>query len=225
LGAGITAPFWGPCYLLEGAGDCAPPAYFPGHPYALPYSNFLDQEQGLPSNELNRAYLDPERLKVWSFRGAVEDGYDFDGLNRTGARLRLDSTSRVGITTNWDFYHEWLPGGRTDDLVLGDLELTYRFAQCEWMQMYSGVGGRGMFSRPRCRGGFNFLYAAEIYPIRPVVITASAELGNLGTAFTSRLRSTVGVQMHRVEAYVGYDWVNIGGVSLSGPMLGLRISF
>jgi hypothetical protein len=93
------------------------------------------------------------------------------------------------------------------------------------MQVYAGVGGRGMFSRPRTRGGVNLLYAAELYPIRPVVITASAEVGNLGDAFTSRLRSTVGVQMHRVEAYIGYDWVNIGGVDLHGPMAGVRLSF
>jgi hypothetical protein len=224
-GYAVTAPFWGPYLLLEGNGEIKPTAYFPGHPYALPNSDFLDLRENGLKDEPPRSFFDPERLKLWSVRANVEDGHDFNSINRLGARLQLDTTSRFGIATNWDWYQEKLPGGRLDDLVLGDTELTFRFAQSEWLQMHAGLGGRCLLDRCHRRGGFNFLYSAELYPVRPLAVTASAELGNLNHAFTMRLRSTVGVQMQNVEAYVGYDWVNIGGVDLHGPMAGLRLSF
>ncbi len=39
---------------------------------------------------------------------------------------------------------------------MGDLNLTYRFAQCEWVQRYVGVGARIMPDRYDARGGYEF---------------------------------------------------------------------
>lgn len=93
------------------------------------------------------------------------------------------------------------------------------------MQMHLGLGARGLFSRSLVRGGFNLLYSADIYPIEPLVISACGEAGNINKAFTMRLRASAGLQLRNVEAFIGYDWLRIGGADLHGPMAGLRLTF
>ncbi|MBY0233156.1 MAG: hypothetical protein K2W96_28055 [Gemmataceae bacterium] len=194
-------------------------ARFSDHPYALDYASYLD------TTGFGRGSDAPQPTKGWGTRLGLENGNDFSGLNRLGGRAWLDTTARLGVTTSWDHFQERLPGGGTDELVLGDLMLTWRFAQAEWMQMHAGLGGRGLFDRYRVRGGFNFLYSADVFPIEPLVLSSSVEVGHLNEAFTLRLRASAGVQWKHAEAFVGYDWLRIGGADLHGPMAGLRLWF
>jgi hypothetical protein len=205
--ATVAAPFVVPQQLFE---TITLEPSFPAHPYADV-----------------AGYLSPADRpgKAWGLRVAVEDGNDFSGLNRLGVRAWLDTGSRWGVTTNWDHYVERLDCGCIDEFTLGDLMLTYRFVQSERVQMHAGVGGRGLFDRYRTRGGFNVLYSADVFPAKPLVLSAQAELGHLNDAFTTRLRGSVGVQLRHAELFVGYDWLRIGGVDLHGPMAGLRLWF
>jgi hypothetical protein len=223
LGAiGATSPLWLPWLILEE--DRPSTAYFPSYPYSLPNMNYLSMSNYSPSNE-GLSPFDPEYLKVWGVRGGLEDGYCFNSVNRIGGRASIDTTSRFGLTTNWDHYYELLPNGRSDELVIGDLEATFRFAQSDFMQMHIGLGGRGLFSQTLTRGGFNMIYSADIYPIDPLVISASTEVGNINKAFTLRVRAQAGLQIRNLEAFVGYDWLRVGGADLHGPMAGLRLTF
>lgn len=115
---GVSSPLWLPNLILEE--DRPGFAYFPSHPYALPTENYLGLHKGTPSNE-GLSPFDPVHLKPWGVRGGLEDGYCVSSVNRLGGRFSLDTTSRLGLSTNWDHYHEFLPDGRSDDLVLGDL--------------------------------------------------------------------------------------------------------
>ena len=40
-----------------------------------------------------------------------------------------------------------------------------------------------------------------------------------------RARATVGVLYRGLELFTGYDYLNIGGVDLQGPLAGLRLWF
>lgn len=170
-------------------------------------------------------YLRSELGKTWNLRLSAENGNDFNGLNRVGARAMLDTGTRLGISTNWDHYVERLSCGCVDELTFGDLMVTYRFVQAPTVQMHAGLGMRALFDHSRVRGGVNFLYGGEFYPFDPIVLAAQAEVGHLKEAFTYRLRGTAGVQWRRAELFVGYDWFHIGGVDLHGPLAGLRLSF
>jgi hypothetical protein len=82
--------------------------------------------------------------------------------------------------------------------------------------------GRGLARRLIC---FDFLYSADVFPIEPVVISASIDLGNLDNAFVIHGRGTIGWQIDRFELFVGYDFLRIGAVNLQGPLAGLRLWF
>jgi hypothetical protein len=73
--------------------------------------------------------------------------------------------------------------------------------------------------------GFNFTYGGDIYPIKPLVISAELDAGWIGEAWLIHLRSTVGVQWKQVEVYTGYDYLEIGQVQLDGFVAGVRVTF
>lgn len=221
-GVVATSPLWGPAALFEE--HFFSPGSFPGHPYALAHTGYIDSGMLYGSND-ERDFFDSERVKPWATRMALEDGHDFGNLNRLSGRFALDTRWRVGISSDWDHYTERVAGGATDETTLGTLNLTLRIAQTDWLEMHAGAGARGMFDRYRTRGGVNFLYGADIFPIDPVVISSLVEVGNLNEALVLRLRASVGIQLRHAEIFAGYDWLRVGSVDLRGPMVGVRLWF
>ncbi len=216
-GVALASPFLLPPLAL--GDDYQTASIFQRFPYAcgLPGELWLDR----PGDEDS----EPRGAKQWSLRGNVEDGYDFRGVNRFGTQAFLDTASRFGVKTDWDFFTERLPCGCYDELTVGDVDLTFRFAQSEWMQMYAGVGGRVTPDGSETRGGFNFTYGADVFPCKPVVVSSSLDLGDLGSAGVVRVRGTIGLVHRHWELFGGYDYFRIGSVDLQGPMAGLRLWF
>jgi hypothetical protein len=91
--------------------------------------------------------------------------------------------------------------------------------------MYAGLGCRLLTDDRDTRAGVNFVYGGDWFPARPLVVSASCDLGNLDAAFVVRARATVGAAWRRWEVFGGYDFLRIGSVNLQGPMLGLRVWF
>jgi hypothetical protein len=218
IGKTLLAPFLLPPLVV--GDDYQTYSYFPRYPYAhdLPGDLWLDRDQEPDARR-------PRGLRTWSAHVGVEDGYDFRGVNRVGARVLFDTATRFGLASDWDFFQERLPCGCYDELTLGDMNLTFRFAQCEWLQMYAGAGGRIMPDRSCTRGGFNFTYGGDVFPFKPVVVSSSLDLGTLGSASLVRVRGTVGLVHKHWELFGGYDFLRIGTVNLQGPMAGLRLWF
>ena len=80
-------------------------------------------------------------------RLSIENGNDFAGLNRLNGQFRIDHESRFGVTTNWNYFHERLSCGCTDETLIGDTNLTFRFAQNEVASLYAGLGFRMLSDR------------------------------------------------------------------------------
>jgi hypothetical protein len=195
---------------------------FAPHPYPEPATRilYLDRPRdGVPS------YYDRSDSQWWSVRASAEAGSDFDGLDRVGLRLFLDTDTRFGLKSDWDWYTERRPCGCRDNLWIGDLTATYRFVQNEWLLMHTGLGARFLLDDGHNRGGINFLYGFDAFPIRPVHLFGSFEAGTLGSAGVYRVRGGVGVNWSHAELFAGYDCVRIGGVNLQGPTAGLRVWF
>jgi hypothetical protein len=206
-------PFAVPAAILHDRYDFG---YFRHYPYA-------DDGPGLlaidPPEEEQASY------RRWNFRLAIEEGNDFRDLNRVGARFAIDSALRLGVQTNWNWYQERLPCGCVDNTLLGDTNLVFRFAQSEKAQLYSGVGFRTLTDDATTKFGFNFVYGMDLFPVNPVVLSTSIDLGTLGSADVVHWRLTAGVTWHGLELFGGYDWMRINHVHLEGPMLGLRFWF
>jgi hypothetical protein len=212
----LLAPFGLPHLALGDDFDSY--GYFPPYPYAEGARGYM--QIGPDGSETQ-----PDFTRVWSGRVAVEESNDFDRINRVAGRLLLETTSRFGFQTNWTYLHESLPCGRSDESALGDFNLTFRFAQNEFAQMRAGVGARVMTDRWATNWGFNFTYGADVFPIRPGVLSATIDAGTLGSAGLFRAQGSIGLLYRRYEIYGGYDYMRIGSTNLQGPTVGLRLWF
>ena len=216
----LAAPWMLPHAALDPGIDVD--SRFTPYPYADDRFRYIAQpgraDNGAPTHGI-------DGLPWWSVRASAEVGSDFSGLDRVGLRLFLDTDTRFGLKTDWDWYSEKLPCGCRDELWLGDLTATFRFVQNEWLVMHTGVGARFLVDSGRDRAGVNFLYGFDAFPIKPVHLFGSAEAGTLRHAEVYRLRGGVGVNWSHGELFAGYDFVRIGGVNLQGPMIGLRLWF
>ena len=166
------------------------------------------------------------RTKPWSVRLDAEYVDTFDDLdNVIGGHLLLDTASRFGLSASFEHLEEVLSGGDRDQLQIGDCNLVYRFAQSGWAEFRTGLGMNWMADSCRTDLGFNFTYAADIYPRKPWVLSAAIDWGTLGHAELFRFRTTAGVVFHGVETYAGYEYTDIGCAHWNGLVAGLRIWF
>jgi hypothetical protein len=214
-----AAPFAVPNLLLDPGIDTE--SRLTPYPYSNPRTGFALVDK----SDHSTTWAGQPDAQWWSVRASAEGGSNFDGLDRLGLRLFLDTDTRFGLKSDWDYYSEKLPCGCRDNLWLGDVTATFRFVQNEWLMMTTGLGGRFLIDQGHNRGGFNFLYGLDAFPIKPVHLFASFDGGTLGHADLFRLRGGVGVNWTHFELFAGYDWVQIGGVNLRGPMAGLRLWF
>jgi hypothetical protein len=212
----VTSPLWAPAVLLND--DLLRCGYFAGHPYAGGYGGYLI---------VNPTKDDPEfdSLRTWAVRVGIEDGHDFRSVNRLGTLFALDTSSRWGISSRWDYYRERLTGNASDATTLGDFHVTYRIAQAGCIQIHAGLGGRWRFDEHTVDGGGSFLYSADVFLREPVVFSTSVDLGNLDRKFVVRARASFGLQLSHAELLVGYDFLRFGDVNLQGPFAGLRLWF
>jgi hypothetical protein len=220
-----TSPIWAPHMLM---GDrTSMDSRFPGCPYAWPDMGYayLDRFDDKPWERQALPWYDAEYLKPWAVRLALDEGNDFNGLNRVNGRLTVDTSSRLGATTNWSWFARKLSCGCIESSVVGDLNVTARFAQHEWVQMYAGVGARLRTYGCDTQAGFNCLYGADVFPVRPVVLSALFEVGNLDDMLVVHARGTVGAALGRIEVFAGYDFLRIGTVNYQGPLVGVRLWF
>jgi hypothetical protein len=215
VGLAVLAPFALPHLALND--DFSRDSYFPYFPYQNDHPGYLRFDYADADEHI--------RLRHWAGRVSLENGNDFDGLNRMSGAVSLETNLRLGVQARFDYMHERLSCGCTDDMFLGATDVTYRFAQSSNMQMYAGLGFRWMDDHGWTRYGFNSTYGADIFPVKPLVLSLSIEAGTLGHAGVFRARGTVGVLYQRFELFGGYDYLSIGGIDLQGPLVGLRLWF
>lgn len=206
----LTSPWWGPHLSLEGetSGD----AEFPVAPYTT--------HDGYLSINENRAKTDG-----WGGRLSIDSGNNFHDVSMLSGRLQLDTASRFGIDSEWVWLHE-RRAGPDDSLHRGDFNLIVRFAQSERAQFHSGIGLNWLTGSGNPDYGFNFTYGADFFPVDPVIISTSLDLGTIGNASLIHFRGTLGLMaLDRVHVYSGYDFLNIEGNAIHTLLSGIEIWF
>jgi hypothetical protein len=213
----IAAMFFAPFVLpaLAMNDDYGRDGFFPDYPYQQDRPGYMR----FPVVEGD----EPEPLRTIAGSLTVEYGSDFKDVERYGQRLLLDTSPRFGIQAGHDWFREELDGGTTDEVNFGTVNLTFRFAQSRRALMYTGLGVNILDAGTKTDYGFNFLYGADVFPVKPVMLSLQMDAGTLGDANLFRARGTVGINWRRFEAFIGYDYLNVGGVELQGMMAGLRL--
>jgi hypothetical protein len=209
----LLAPFVLPHSLAED--DFPNWASFPRYPYQNGDSGYLFTElvSGLPKK------ADPLGVQL-----AFENGNDFNGMNRTSGHLLVETSPRLGFQTDWNWLHERFAGG-TDNTLLGDWNLTFRFAQHPNFQFRAGIGARVLTDSTMTKYGYNLTYGADFFPAKPWIVSGCLDAGTLGSAGVVHARGSVGLIYRGCEIFTGYDFLRIGSERIQGPLAGLRFWF
>jgi hypothetical protein len=129
------------------------------------------------------------------------------------------------VLTSWNHFYERLNGGRSDELVLGDMNLTYNFGCGPRGTVRAGLGARVLADHGRSDWGVNFHLGADLFPARPWICTIGGDVGTVGDATVLHGRLTLGVVHRGWELFGGYDVMTIEDTTLHGPLVGVRVWF
>lgn len=216
----LAAPFTLPHSAL--GDDFHTPSTFVAYPYADGWGGLV--QPGLDSHQ-REGGAPASWEHLFSFRAAVEEGNDFNGLNRLGVTFLADSFLRFGVGGGVHYFEEKRPAGSPDQLTIGDINLLFRFAQSERAQYRAGLGARFLEDCRQTDWGFNFVYGMDYFPMAPLSFGMQVETGTLGSAWVFRAQGRLGMVWKYSEIYLGYDYLRIGQVDLHGPMVGVRLWF
>jgi hypothetical protein len=224
---GVVAPFWIPHAALNddfGTIYSFPPFPYDGHPGYMVLGNgyAADEEQ----DSSPRGLLDwfPQK-RPWSVRWDLEYADNFDHVSHVGGHALVSTQWRFDLDVAASRFQEALAAGRTDDLWIGDANLVFRFAQNEFVQFRSGLGINWLGDNGRADVGFNFTYAIDVFPVKPWVFTTAIDWGTLGATGLFRFYGTAGIVVHGVEAYTGYEYLDVGTIHSHSLLAGLRFWF
>lgn len=165
----------------------------------------------------------------------IQTDYSWNSkASAVNTRLLLEGAGRVGLRGSFDYRRdaEMLADyNGQDDFWLGDMALTYRFAQSDTVQLRAGGGFMWFSDGMDADVGWNFVYEAEWYLKDPWVVNASLNLGALhfqegrSSAPVVNFRTTIGYQRKRIQAYIGFQHLQIGNDEHDALISGLQLSF
>lgn len=214
LGLAITSPFWGPPIVI--GDDYSQPGYFAHFPHQYDCGYMLiDPVEALGMDG-------PCQPHAWAARARGEFGTAFGGIDWIGGRVQLDTRWRLGLESDFRYVRENMAAGR-DDLWLGDANVLFRFAQSEHWQFRTGLGCNFLSDRTGSDFGFNFTYAADWQPAKPLTFATELDLGTLGHASVVHVRTTAGIAIGVSEVFVGYDLYDVGSTQIQGLVAGVQL--
>jgi hypothetical protein len=158
----------------------------------------------------------------WALQLGGESGYVFDRVWRQGLNLRFQTNFRVEFDASWSLFME-REYGASDNLVTGREHIVWRFAQSDAVHFHTSLGAQHLIDKYGDVSGIDVAYGLDIYPGRPIILSFEGALGNLGSAFAPRVRTTFGFIRNRFELLLGYEHQWIGQETLGGPFAGLRV--
>ena len=166
--------------------------------------------------------------RMFSGQASTDVGTAGKGVLRVGASMRLSYWRFVG-----DANLSYLLDRRAQEaLYLGNANLMIAPVLRPRLVWLVGGGVNYMMDaatddqgRHRTWYGHNLTSSVDVFPVRPLVLSARMDLGKLGDASVLGARATAGIMMQRFELYGGYQLQRIGEHSLRGPLFGLRVWF
>lgn len=198
---------------------------FPGAPYEDGIDGYM-RIQGqtpplpsAPSEGGKKALGYGSALRLWGEGGMADASF-----YRVGGGFLWSGYHRLELGGDLRNYWEHLPEGGVDKLWIGSLWGSMLFAQSPYAQFRTGLGARWMpLNDHEAAVGAFFLYGADIYPVKPLILSLQGDIGVIGEASANTLRATAGMILGSVEVYGGYEYFHIDDNSLSTWVAGVRL--
>ncbi|MBA3701039.1 MAG: hypothetical protein H0W78_19490 [Planctomycetes bacterium] len=203
------------------------------YPYADGQSGFLIRKPpAMLPDPADPTKLVPNTKRTYPVGAVLRAEYTDggDGLNRyavagqaTFVLLRIEAEGHR--------YIEHLDSGATDTLTLGTLGIAVALPAHDSITMLIGGGGSWYHDHYGNENGWYLKLGTEIFPIRPLVVSADVWGGFIRDdefddySFLGGGRATLGVIWNRFELYGGWQATWIESVTLDGPTGGIRVWF
>jgi hypothetical protein len=229
----LTSPLWAPALLIgDEPGFPGRPYRFASYPYAGGAAGYhLAAEQASPRAEAPSWPFGPRSQwqAVEGRRYGCRATYTFevhaDDILAHRAELIARTCQRLNLDLSFTDYAE-AAGGGTDHMQTYEAHATYSLAVSERTHLAAGVGFRGLsWEGGEGRGGLDFRYEAEFFPVKPLHLHFIAEAGWVGGAGAWELEARAGALCKRAQFFVGYRHFRIAGEDLAGPVFGLSLWF
>ncbi len=219
----LMAPWTWPHALLSDDWDRT--TAFPDAPYQDSIDGYVriagltPSAPGAPSEGGRQALGNGSALRLWGEGGAADSNF-----YRAGGGFLWSGYHRMELGGDLRHYWEHLPEGGTDRQWIGSLWTSILFAQSPRVQFRTGLGARWMpLSNTETALGAFFMYGADFYPVRPLILSIQGDVGVLGEASASTLRGTLGMIIGSVEVYGGYETFRIDNNNLDTWVGGVRL--
>lgn len=115
------------------------------------------------------------------------------------------------------------PKSERNYAVLAGATLGYRLADLHWLMLRMLFGARYFGDFHGGVGGVEAGLGFDLFIAKPIVLSASFTGGGVGSAGFLEARAQLGVMLSRLELFGGFSYLNIGGVNLHSPVLGVRL--
>lgn len=163
-------------------------------------------------------------INPYHIRFEIDYAGDEADVSRMGFGFLANVTRGIGVDTGVRLFRERDTDFR-DHLWVGDFNITYELAASQFMRTRAGIGVNFLADWYGSDAGLNLTIGTDIFMGR-LTLTGEADLGTLGDTdlFHGRVSAALKCDEH-VETFVGYDFVDIGGVEFSGILAGLRFRY
>jgi len=208
--------------VVESQADEPQPTYA-SYPYATAKSPYLlepELQVASTSAELD-AHLLAEHSpgRPWAGQLSLDAGF-MSGIGQSSVDARVLMPGPFELSARNTLL--WEPTAR-DYSLYGSAVLGVRFLQAPsvLMRLFGGLSYFGQFGYVDV--GAEVGLGMDVFLGRPWVLSANAATGFVGQAFLPHARVQLGYLFGRSEIFVGYQYMQVGSVGLSTPLLGTRI--
>ncbi len=207
----LSLPITIPQHYMEDDGQVA---YFTKYPFA-------DQQFG---NLIIEPLWQPD-LKTSRLRLGTQYGDNLDRQQKITTRLQFDTSKRYGLDASFDYLREQQGLGAHDQTWLGDINLTWRFAQSTQAEFRTGLGYNWQSDSGGSDGGFNFTYGGTFYLDHPGAVDFDLDLGWIGDANLTRITTSYSRYFHRARVTIGYEHLRLRSFDANYLIAGMTIHY
>lgn len=200
-----------------------PPATYSSYPYAIKSSAYvIEPELQVASTSAGLdAHLRAERSTGQAFGGQLTlDAGFMSGVGQSNVGARILTPGRFELSARNAFL--WEPAAH-DYSIAGTVDLGYRFYQNSGVMFRFLLGAAYFGQFGYVEGGPHIGLGLDLFVGRPWVLSFEASTAVVGEVLMPQARVQLGYLFGRSEIFAGYQYMEVGSVGLSAPLLGTRI--
>lgn len=161
----------------------------------------------------------------WGIRLSAIGGTDFDDIAFGRFDLLLQSPNGIGVDTSVTMLRESGMSFR-DHLFLGDVNFVFEPIASNNFRFRIGVGVNWLGDSYGGDAGFNMTTGFDLRLTERLIATGEVDFGSIGETDITHAQISLGrIISPSTEWTVGYDNLDIGGVTIGSAFTGLRFRF